>query len=83
MPPLVLDGVPGATDEFVVTASLLLDQELSVRLQATNDFVGMLTDQGLPEHEVGNITMYNMHVIREAILGMFASYGQRPVSLSQ
>ena len=43
----------------------------------------MLTDQGLPEHEVGNITMYNMHVIREAILGMFASYGQRPVSLSQ
>ena len=69
------DGIPGATPEFFDTAFRLVDPELSVRLQATMDFIDMLTDQGLPSEEVTNIAMYNMHVIREAIWGLIVYAG--------
>ena len=64
-------GFPDATDEFFATTALL-DQELSVRLQATRDFNRLLTLESLPSQEETEINMYNMLVIREAIQGQFA-----------
>jgi len=40
-----------------------------VRLQATKDFNNILTLKPLPSEEVRDINMYNMLVIREAVLG--------------
>ncbi len=63
------------TDAFLATAPRLIDQELSVRLQATKDFNSILTLKSLPSEEVRDINMYNMLVIREAIQGLFAYLG--------
>lgn len=73
------DGMPGATPEFFAVATLLLDPDLSVRLEATMDFVRMLTDQGFSSEEITQIAMYNMHVIREAIWGLFVyAFWEKP-----
>ena len=44
-------GFPELTDEAVATALLLLDPELSVRLQANRDFNRLLTQASLSREE--------------------------------
>ena len=61
---------PHLSSEMLALAPILIDQELSVRLQATKDFNSILTNKMLDDEVVRDINMYNMQVSREAIAGL-------------